>query len=37
MKLNKLEDIWKKIDIKGEDECWEFIGYKIKQDMEGLQ
>lgn len=28
MKRNSLSDVWKKIAIKGEDDCWEWQGYR---------
>jgi hypothetical protein len=28
--INKPEDVWKHMDIKGKDECWEWTGSTIK-------
>lgn len=30
MKANKPEDIWKSVNKKGDDGCWEWVGYKNK-------
>lgn len=29
MKPNKPEDVWSRIDIRGEDECWEWTGSRF--------
>lgn len=34
MKKNKFEDVWKRINIKGDDDCWEWGGY-LKKDGYG--
>ena len=34
---NTIEDYWKNVDIKGEDECWPFQGYKDKDDYGKFQ
>jgi len=28
--INNLKDVWKYIDIKGEDDCWEWLGHLVR-------